>query len=1114
MELTGEWKKLAIWIVAPLLVWSCRDQTGSEGTTSSALFRPVFTVEAGDTIPALDFINSIEESNRLNFLSYPYLYNGGGVALGDLDNDGLTDVYLTGNMAGDRLYRNQGNLRFTDLTRPAGIQKQNLWTTGVTMADVNNDGYLDIYVCRSGDRGFRHNLLYINQGNFTFEEQARQWGVNDNGYSTQATFFDYDLDGDLDLYLVNHSIKFNFNQEEIFKSKYTPEPAEADQLYRNDGSHFTNVSQTAGIQRFAFGLSATVSDLNDDGYPDIYAASDFFEPDFLYLNQQDGTFKECLSQSIGHTSFSSMGSDIADYNNDGLPDIVVADMRAKDHYRYQANMVGMTRHKFSRMLKEGYHYQYMQNTLQLHRGVTAEGIPVFSELGQMAGISDTDWSWSTLLADLDNDGWKDLLITNGIRRDIQNKDAWTRIQEQPSPPSFLEVQEQFPVARLQNYTYRNNQQLGFTDVSSRWGINFSGFTNGAAYGDLDNDGDLDLLLNNLDDPAIIYENQTQGQHFLQLALRGQEDNHFGVGAKVTIWHASEKQFQELTLSRGFQSSVAPILHFGLGEQPQIDKLEVRWPNGAIQTLTNVKADQKITLNQQDSQPASDLSEQPAVASFLQSAEPFAFTHQERATDDFDREPLLPFTLSDNGPTMAVGDINGDQLVDVFMGNGAGYASEFFIQQAGGSFTSLPSYALAADKQYEDAAALLVDVDRDEDLDLYVVSGGYELEAGSALLKDRLYTNDGQGNFSPSALPNMRTNGSCVAAADFDQDGDIDLFVGVGNWPGMYPLPSPSFLLVNERGKFSPVELTVPGAVTDAVWADTDGDSDDDLVVVGHWMSIMVWPNDHGQLGPGTPLSIRDSLGNEIASSGWWNSITQADLDQDGDLDFVVGNEGLNTWLTSGQRAPLEIFASDFDQNGTPEAILTYREGDKRYPVAGRDKLLAQIPTWKRRFTNYHSYAQATANELLSVSSGDSVRQYQAALFASGVLYNEGGSSFTFVPLPKAAQISAINAAVVEDVNQDGQPDLIVAGNHYGWEVETARNDAGIGLCLLGDGQRNFRPLTFSQSGFFAPGDVRTLHRIQSVSGNTLLLAGRNQARLLGFRLPNTSELITLSNNRP
>ena len=1094
------WKKLLLFFIT-LLPWITSCQPGQDATVHDHfLFRAV-TAEAS----GVDFANTLQETNRQNFLTYPYFYNGGGVAVGDLDNDGLDDLFFTGNMAGDRLYHNQGNLQFTDITPKASILKQNLWTTGVTMADVNNDGYLDIYVCRSGNRGFRHNLLYINQGDLTFSEQARLWGVNDNGYSTQATFFDYDLDGDLDLYLVNHSVKFNFNQEEIFKSKYTPAPEEADQLYRNDGDHFTNVSQAAGIQRFAFGLSAIVSDVNGDGYPDIYAASDFFEPDFLYINQQDGTFEECLKQSIGHISFSSMGSDIADYNNDGLPDIVVADMRAEDHYRFQANMVGMNRNKFARMLKEGYHYQYMQNSLQLHRGVTAQGLPLFSEVGQLAGISNTDWSWSTLLFDMDNDGWKDLFISNGIRRDIQNKDAWTTINDhRHKQKSFLQMQEYFPVARLQNYTFRNNRQLGFTNVSSVAGIDFKGFTNGVAYADLDNDGDLDLVLNNLDDPAMIYENlaRTQNQqHYLQIRLQGQEDNHFGLGAKVTLHYNDQQQYQELTATRGFQSSVAPVLHFGIGEHDRVDKITVTWPNGTYQEVRDVPADQKMVIDQKEAQPSRKMTTPTRSEPLLHEIKPLPFVHQEAPYDDFSREPLLPFKLSSQGPCLAVGDINGDGQDDLYVGNGNGYAGALFVQREDGTFKKQTASVLNQDRQYEDADAVFFDADQDQDLDLYVVSGSNEYEAHSPGLQDRLYTNDGHGNFTRATLPDLRINGSCVAPADVDRDGDIDLFVGGSCVSGNYPLSAPSYLLINEKGTFLPQEIPSLGMVTDAVWADVDQDQDEDLVVVGQWMPITLLENQQGTLVPGVSFSIQDTAGQATLTSGWWNCITAADLDEDGDLDFVVGNEGRNTRFSASTAAPLEIYAQDFDHNGSQEAIIAYYDEGKLYPVPGRDKLLARLPSWQRKFSNYHTYAQATMDQLLEGEADDSLVHKQVTQLASCLLYNKGKHTFTLQELPIEAQLSAVNDVVVEDINHDGYKDLVMAGNRYGWEVETTRNDAGIGLCLLGEEKHTFRPLSLQESGFLAPGNVRRLQMLHSANGARMLLTGKNQDTLQCFALP-------------
>ncbi len=1112
------------------LISSCHPGQ-DESFHTQPMFTPVATEHSG-----IDFVNSIRENERQNFLTYPYFYNGGGVAIGDVNNDGLPDLYFTGNMEGDRLYLNRGNLQFTDVTLKAGITKQNLWTTGVTMADVNNDGFLDIYVCRSGDKGFRHNLLYINQGNsqeVSFSEEAREWGVNDNGYATQATFFDYDLDGDLDMYLVNHSNKFNFNQEDIFKAKFTPEPEEADQLYRNDsppgdkgGGIFTNVSKEAGIQRFAFGLSATVGDINGDGYPDIYAASDFFEPDFLYLNQQDGpdgnpTFKENLQESMAHISFSSMGSDVADYNNDGLLDIVVADMRAADHYRFQANMAGMSRNKFARMVKEKYHYQYMQNTLQLNRGLNAQGLPLFSEVGELAGISSTDWSWSALLFDMDNDGWKDLFISNGIRRDIQNKDAWRTINNhlhRREKKTFMEMQAYFPEVKLQNYAFHNNQQLGFTDVSATAGIDFKGFSNGAAYADLDNDGDLDLVLNNLDDPAMIYENLAN-QHYLQIRLRGREDNHFGLGAKVHIYYGDQQQFQELTTTRGFQSSVPPVLHFGLGNYENIDKVIITWPNGTSQELLDVKADQQILIDQKDAQPSTETA--TSSSPWLQPTQTFQHVHQEGLYDDFSREPLLPYKLSSNGPCFAIGDVNGDQLDDFYAGSGKGYPGTLYIQQTNGTFEKQQESFWEKDRNYEDTDAVFFDADQDGDMDLYIVSGSNEFEPNSPWLQDRLYINYGNGYFTKAELPDIRISGSCVAPADVDQDGDLDVFVGGKLVPGQYPLAPPSYLLMNENGTFTPQAINMPGMVKDAVWADIDYDQDEDLLVVGEWMPISIFENQNGELVANVNYTVQqvngiDTLSTDLrTTSGWWNCITPADLDRDGDLDFILGNAGLNTRFSTNPKEPLEIYAKDFDETGSLDAIMGYVHKGQLYPVVGKDKLLNQLPSWQQKFPDYETYAQTTIAQLLAEENPEDVLHLQAAQWASCALYNEGNGTFTLQELPIEAQLSAIKGVVATDINQDGHTDLIMAGNHYDWEVETARNDAGLGLCLLGNGKREFQPLSLQKSGFIAAGDVRALEKITLIDSTTLLMVGSNRDTTQCFLLPSVADsLVSLLGGNP
>lgn len=1094
-------KKSLVLFLAPLFLLSVSCQSDQDRPTSDqAYFRALPPATTG-----IDFANRIEENERTNFLTYPYLYNGGGVAIGDLDNDGLQDIYFTGNRSGDRLYHNQGTLKFKDITRPAGILSQNLWTTGVTMADVNNDGWLDIYVCRSGDRGFRNNLLYINQGDMTFREAARQWGLHDNGHSTQATFFDFDLDGDLDLYLVNHSTRFNFNQEEIFKQKLNPAPEEADQLYRNDGKHFSNVSQEAGVRHFAFGLSATVSDLNQDGYPDIYAGSDFFEPDFLYLNQGDGTFKDVLKEATGHISFSSMGADIADYNNDGRPDIMVADMRAADHERFHSNMVGMNRHKFARMLTEGYHYQYMQNTLQLHQGIDKNGTPLFSEIGQLAGVSSTDWSWSTLFFDLDNDGWQDLFVSNGIARDIQNKDAWTTINEQrPKKLSFLEMQAYFPRAPLQNYTYKNQRDLSFDDISTASGITYRGATNGAAYADLDNDGDLDLVLNNLNDTASLYENRTaqnKTTHFLQIRLRGREDNHFGLGAKVRVYNNGDQQYRELTLSRGFQSSVPPLLHFGTDSITVVDSMKVTWPNGKTQLLTNISTGQVLTLDQSDARWIENSSTKTETPPFLVAQSLTGPVHREEDYDDFAREPLLPFKQSTHGPCIAVGDVNGDQRDDFYFGGSKGYPGAIYLQTAAGDFIKKEQALWEQDRQHEDTDAIFFDADQDNDLDLYVTSGSTEFATGSPYLQDRLYINDGKASFSSGLLPSGLQNSRCVAASDFDRDGDTDLFVGGAAEAGAYPLAASSYLLINEGGSFTQQPLGQPGMIENAAWADIDQDGDEDLIIVGHWLAPQILENQEGRLQ--SPGSIRsDKQPEEL--SGLWNCMLIYDLDLDGKLDIILGNEGLNTRFSVTGAAPLEMFAADYDNNGSLDALMAYHQQGKKYPLPGRDKILSRIPAWQRKFPDHRSFARMDMHQLLAPEPATNKLHLKVDQLASCVLYNQGAGKFSVQLLPTEAQFSAICAIQASDLNLDGSPDLILAGNHHDWEVETSRNDASHGLVLLSDGKRGFRPLSPEESGFLVSGEVNGIEILTDQVGGQFLLVSRKKDSLQSFRLPQDS----------
>ncbi len=1081
-----------------LLIYSCSGDVQTIDDAPKTIFNLVPSEHSG-----VKFSNDIKESEEQNILRDPYFYNGGGVAIGDINNDGLPDIYFTGNMAGDRLYLNKGKLHFQDITQKAGILSANIWTTGVTFADVNNDGWLDIYVCRSGKRSFRNNLLYINQGNGKFIESAKEYGLNDNGYSVQASFFDYDLDGDLDLYLVNHSIKFFGDQNELFALKHKPDSLEADKLYRNnnDGT-FTNISKKAGIDHFAFGLSASIGDLNQDGLPDIYTASDFFEPDYLYINNGDGTFSNKLAESFGHISFSSMGSDISDINNDGLLDIMVCDMQPADNYRKKANMASMDPQRFKRIVDEGYHYQYMQNTLQLNSGLGR-----FSEIAELSGVSETDWSWGPLFFDMDNDGWKDLFVSNGIRRDIQYKDIQTDMQKKSTTTrlSSIDVIENFPVNKIKNYSYKNVGGITFQDQSDSWGIDFKGFTTGASFGDLDLDGDLDLVLNNLNGEASIYENtvsdNTKGNsNYLQIVLRGTEDNSMGIGTTVKITTNDSSQYQVLQHTRGFQSSVEPIVHFGLSKVKAIDEIEIRWPNGTYTYLHDIPSNQRITIKQENTTTKQNLT-QPSALLFTDVTDRIGldYFHKEIPYDDSVKEILLPHKYSQLGPGLAVGDVNGDGLDDFYIGGAKDHSGQLYIQDNTGSFKTSSELTWKKDKRYEDVEALFFDSDNDGDQDLYIVSGSNEWDIGSEMYQDRLYINNGKGKFKrqPKALPSSHSSNSVVRADDYDGDGDLDLFIGGRLQPGRYPLPASSMILNNDKGVFKDVtseiasELHEIGMVTDAQWTDFDGDQDLDLMLVGEWMPITIFENRDGKFSRYQTPSLEKT-------NGWWYSLTKADMDMDGDMDYVVGNLGLNYKYKASETEPFQVYADDFDNSGTIDIVLAYYNSGNVFPLRGRQCSSEQIPSLKEKFPTYSIFASSTLSEIYGDKELAQAHHLQAFTFASTYIENLGEGRFNVHQLPLPAQFSSVNGIVVGDFNDDGSKDLLLAGNMYSSEVETARNDAGLGLVLTGNGTNDFTPLPSVSSGFLAPGNVKGLAKLKRDDGSTLILVANNNNRLQAF----------------
>lgn len=1047
----------------------------------------------------INFNNKVTENDTLNYLIFPYMYMGGGVSAGDINNDGLDDIFFTGNLVQNKLYLNKGNMKFEDISEKAGIAGNHQWFTGATMADVNNDGWLDIYVCVSAKYSPKGNLLFINNQDNTFRESAAEYGINDNSSSVQATFFDYNNDGLLDLYVANYpivpvSMGARYYHEKMIENKY----GESGHLYRNNGNNtFADVTTEAGVQNFGMSIGVVAMDFNNDGLKDLYISNDFNVPDYLYLNKGDGTFKDIVREATSQTSIFGMGLDAADINNDGLIDLYQIDMTPEDHYRRVVNVSPMNRETFNLSLDYGFHYQYMQNSLQLNNGIF-NNIPIYSNISLFAGVAYTDWSWGGLFMDLDNDGNKDLFVTTGVLRDINDRDV---MDDSKSNAYFKVIKEYrpelFPSTPVKNHVFKNNGDFTFINKADSWGFGEPGFSNGVAYSDLDNDGDLDLIISKINAEAGIYENNVvpASFHYLKVNLTGPVTNQFGIGSIVTARTGDITQKQELTLTRGYQSSIPATIHFGLAQKDTIDELTVIWPDKKQLVVKNIKADQTLKLKYTDAVDASEkAAQEPAFIDITKPAG-ITFVHKEDKYDDFEYEPLLPYKNSQIGPGLAVGDINGDGNDDFFVGNGKGFKGAMYMQTSRGNFREIPGPWIN-DSLYEDTGALLFDADNDGRLDLYVVSGGNDTRKDE-YYQDRLYLNTQKGFVKcKDCLPaDLIKSGKCVKSADFDNDGHPDLFVGGRITPGKYPLPANSCILKNngKKGaelKFENItesivpELLNPGLVTDAVWDDFDGDGNVDLIVVGEWMKIHFFKNSLNRF-----IDVSDKLGFK-ETAGWWNSINCIDIDKDGDNDYLVGNLGLNYKYKTSEINPFEIYSNDFDVNGKLDIALGYGENGKTFPVNSFDDNIRQLPVLKIRYKGYEEFARATLQDIFGDQMLKSSLHYSVNTFASYWIENIGKGEFKMHELPNRAQFSSIND-MAEIKQKDSSTAFIIAGNLYGSEVETPRNDASVGLVLFSDSKGEIKAVPPAESNLMIKGEVKAIRKIKMASGKDAFLFAIN-----------------------
>jgi hypothetical protein len=1074
---------------------ACTNSTSSKKGThksSQKLFSKIKTEESNIT-----FKNIIKETYEINFLNYPNLYMGAGVAVGDIDNDGLEDVYFVSNFGPNKLYKNTGDFSFEDITVSSKTEDYNGFSTGASMLDINNDGWLDIYVSKAGslkNDNDRRNLLFVNQKDGTFKEDAKKWGIDDPGFSTQAYTLDYDKDGDLDLYVVNFRYDFKNNSKISAAIQNNIEEITSDQLYRNDEDHFTKVTGEARLYNKAWGLAGAVGDFNNDGWDDIYVSNDYLEPDTMYINQKDGTFKDEALTRFKHISFNSMGSDYADLNNDGFPELLTLDMAPESHERSKENMASMSTSNFMAMVDIGYHHAYMANMLHYNSGNGN-----FHESAQLSGISKTDWSWAPLIADFDNDGLKDVFITNGVVKDHTNQDFRNelyKVNEQGTSMQLEEVLDMIPAQKLDNYIFKNNGDLTFSKVINKWGLEDPSFSNGAAYADFDNDGDLDLIINNSNDYIGLYRNNSEN-NFIQLKLIGPKKNKLGIGTSVYVTSGTETQFQQLYLARGYESSVTPNLNFGLGSKTNPSKIVVEWPDGKTSKLKDVEPNQIITIDYSNS--TNEAFETKKYATLKNNIHPSTlgidYQQQENNFNDYSLQLLIPQKQSTKGTGIAKADVNGDGLEDFFVGNASEALAALYIQKNDGTFTSTNNRLWKKEAKYEDSNALFFDADNDGDQDLYVVSAGYNLDKNSSLLQDRLYLNNGKGNFTiaKNALPNMLTSSKSVISGDYDGDGDLDLFVGGNVIPAKYPLPPHSYLLKNENGKFtedteSNSSLSEIGMISEAIFTDYDKDQDLDLIIVGEWMAPTIFTNNKG-------VFEKETIAELDNTEGWWFSIIAEDFDGDGDQDYVLGNLGKNNKFHPSKEKPLFIYAKDFDDNGSLDVVMSKDNHGKLVPIRGKECSSQQNPFLLDKIQTYKEFAHFDMNEIYGEENLNDAYQLAAHTFESIYLENLGNGNFKSSTLPNEAQMGPTLSILSEDFNNDGFKDIMGIGAIYDAEVETIRYDSNFGYVLLGDGKgsftydKNYDPIIDS--------DAKDVAKI-IINGNNYFIVVSNNAPLSIF----------------